>query len=114
MSNKPKYFGVYSGPSYFSYDSEYVMGFASLAQARHAFRSFYNGSVWYDEYRENADGLYVPWSIGRYSLTPGTSCEDLMYLYSAHEDPTPGTYFKSEEVNRVMTFGARGGIVVEK
>lgn len=50
MSNKPKYFGVYNGPSYGSHDADFMMGFTSLRQARIAFENFYYGSVTYDEY----------------------------------------------------------------
>jgi len=114
MSNKPKYFAMYHGPSYCSYNTEFVMGVSSLKNARWLFEQFYSGSVWSDEYHENADGFYVPWSLGRYSLTPGTSREDHMDLYYANENTTPGTYIMSQALVCRLMWGERGGIVVEK
>lgn len=114
MANKPKYFAVYGGPSYLSYDRESVMAFASLKDARHGFQSFYNGGIWHDEYILNPDGYYVPWRLGAYSRTPGTSERDWMDLYVVSENSTPGTYIMSEDIECRMMFGERGGIVVEK
>lgn len=112
--SKPKYFGIYSGPSYSSYDAERAMGFSSLKDARHAFQSFHTGGLSYDEYRLNADGCYVPWSMGTYDLTPGASAEDHMDLHVAIPGETPGTYDRCEEIECRMMFGERGGIVVER
>jgi len=114
MSNKPKYFAMYHGPSYYSYDTERVMAVPSLRVARDLFCSFYGGSVMYDEYRENADGFYVPWSVNGHSFTPGTSKEDYMDLYVAVENTLPGTYIMGQEIAYRLTWGERGGIVVEK
>jgi len=114
MSNKPKYFAMYHGPSYSSYDTEFVTGVSSLKQARFLFEQFYSGSVWSDEYRENGEGFYVPWFMGRYSLTPATTREDHMDLYVVHENTTPGTYILGQEIECRLMWGERGGIVVEK
>ena len=117
MSNKPKYFAMYHGLSYHSYtsyDTERVMAVPSLRVARDLFCSFYGGSAWYDEYQQNADGFYVPWSADRYSLTPATSREDYMDLYVAVENTLPGTYIMGQEIAYRLTWGERGGIVVEK
>lgn len=114
MAIKPKYFAIYGGPGYMSYDRESVMGFASLKDARRAFQAFYDGSVWHDEYIVNPDGYYVPWKMDTFSLTPGTSRHDWMDLYFVSENTTPGTYIMSEDLEVRMVFGERGGIVIEK
>jgi opacity protein-like surface antigen len=108
----PKYFGVYYGPSYHSYDRERMMGFASKEDARRVFDGFYSGSVRYDEYIENTDGYLVPWSMNEYSLTPGTCEEDFIDVYSAYPGDTPGTYTYGSVLYR-LSWGPRGGIVVE-
>lgn len=106
----PKYFGVYHGPSHYSYDHERMMGFASKEDARRVFNGFHSGSVRYDEYIENIDGYLVPWSMGEYSLTPGTCEGDFMDVYSAHPDDMPGTYTYGNMLYR-LSRGPRGGIV---
>lgn len=114
MNKKPKYFGLYHGPSYGGWESEYVMGFFSLEDAKHTFRQFWNGYSTHDEYRENADGFYVPWDMGKYSATPATTREDFMDLYSVGEAQHCGTYFMSDSVDVRLTWGPRNGIVVER
>lgn len=115
MSNKPKYFATYHGPSYnLMGDVERVMGFASLADAKDAFRSFYSGSVGYGEYQMNAEGFHVPWSMGQYVRTPATTLQDHMDLYMVLEDDVPGQYLMNDEIKYRLTWGPRGGIVVEK
>lgn len=115
VSNKPKYFGFYHGPSYgMTGDTDSMMGFTSLRHARQAFEGYYGGSVWADDYQLNPDGFYVPWRMGAYVLTPGTSREDWMDLYVAAENTTPGTYIMSQDIEYRLTWGERGGIVIEK
>lgn len=109
---KVKYLGVYTGASYFSYLTEYVMAFSSLAEAREAFRDFYDGHVRYDEYRENADGLYVLWERNKHSDTPGASEDDVLYVYAATADDEG--YLKEEYASFQISFGKRMGIRTEQ
>lgn len=115
MSDKPKYFATYHGPSYGSWDEgEYVMGFASLREAKDAFRCFNMGGVTYDEYLRNPQGLHVPWRMGEYSRTPATTRDDFMDLYTVVEDETPGQYLMTDSLEYRLSWGPRGGMVVEK
>lgn len=115
MVIKPKYFGFYHGPSYgMMGDDERTMAFTSLRHAREIFSGFYSGSVWQTEYQLNPDGFYVPWNLNDYVQTPGASREDWLDLYSAHENTTPGTYIMSQEIEYRLTWGERGGVVIEK
>lgn len=111
MSNY-KYFGTYQGPSYMSYHRDFAMGFKSLADAKRAFRSFQSGDVTYDEFRENPSGFYVPWSLGLWVRTPGTTEQDYMDL-CVGERRGEGQYAVSDTIQYRLTLGARGGVVVE-
>ncbi len=107
-----KYFGAYHGPSYGSLDSEYLMAFRSMADAKEAFRSFQSGWVAYDELYLNPDGLYVPWRTGAYVSTPGTTERDYMDLRIG-ELRDRGQYAVSDLVHYRLTLGPRGGVVIE-
>lgn len=108
-----KYFGIYSGPSYGGYDRDYMMAFRSIREAKAAFTEFQSGSLDYDEFYCNPDGFYVPWRVGQYSATPGTSDQDYMDLYAA-EKVGDGQYLVSEDVDIRIALGPRGGVVVER
>lgn len=111
MSNY-KYFGVYSGPSYGGLDRDYMMGFKSIADAKATFKSFQSGDVTYDEFRENGDGFYVPWNLGLWVRTHGTTEQDYMDLYVG-ERRGEGQYAVSDTIQYRITIGPRGGLVIE-
>lgn len=114
-SSKPKYFATYHGPSYGTWDaSEYMMGVASLKEAKDLFRQFHQGWVTYDEYLRSPDGLHVPWRMSEYVSTPATTREDRMEVYAVIEDDVPGRYLMNDDIEYWLTWGPRGGIVVEK
>lgn len=112
---KLKYMAVYHGPSYFSYDDEYVMGFTSLQQAKDAFLAFQSGGVSYKSMRQNEDGNYIEWEEYVHSLCPGTTEEDYMDVYHAQEcsGGLRGTYDKSSDPYYRISLGPRKGAVVE-
>lgn len=113
---KIKYLASYFGPSYFSYDQERMMGLASISEAKRTFLDFYGGSVVYQDMRQNADGLYVEWEQHAWSRTPGTSEQDVMYVYYAHEvldGSTRGTH-EINELAFVVGLGPRGGVILER
>lgn len=111
MSNY-KYFGTYNGPSYGGPDRDYLMGFRSLADAKRAFLSFQSGHVVYDEFYENPAGFYVPWNLGLWVRTSGTTESDYMDLY-AGEKRDEGQYIISDSIQYRLTLGVRGGVVVK-
>lgn len=113
-NRKPKYFGFYHGPSYGGWESEFAMGFSSLADAKHAFNAFWLGGATTDEYRMTNFGFHVPWDMATYSATPATSREDYMDLYSVTDTEWLGMYKMSDDIDYRLTWGTRGGIVVEK
>lgn len=115
MSNKPRYFAVYSGPSYGGWDGpEYVIGLSSLKEAKDLMRQFDSGYVTYDEYLRNPDGLHVPWRMREsFSLLGSTSWSDRMDVYEAIPVDVPGQYLMGDFVYR-LTYGERGGVKVEK
>lgn len=115
MFKKPKYFGSYTGPSYSSYDQDYAMGFSSLEDAKHVFRSFHSGSAYYDEYKRTPEGFYVPWEMRSYARTPATTTEDFMYLYGAEEvDFCRGMYSHQDGSDLRLVWGPRGGVKVDR
>ena len=111
--SKVRYFGIYNGASYSSWDREFVSGFRSLGDAEQHFIDFQSGEVWRDEHRENADGEYVLWSRNERSLTPATSETDYMDLYAAVATPY-GTYTMGQEPIYRLFRGERGGFKCER
>lgn len=110
--SKVKYLGSYNGPSYFSYDRDYMMGLESIQEAKDTFKDFYDGSVGYKSMRENADGLYIVWEEASYTRTPGTSEEDCLDVYYAIPEGSYGGYRIGEYAFR-LSFGPRRGIIKE-
>ena len=111
--SKVKYLGTYSGPSYYSYDREYAIGFDSLEAARDFFRCAQAGFAWVDEYRENEDSYYVLWSEYKCSEFPGTTDQDTLTLsHVTHRHK--GMVDMHEGASYQITRGPRGGAVLEK
>jgi hypothetical protein len=87
---------------------------SSLYSAMVSFRR--RNVMGYDDvntYRENFDGEYVPWEMGRRVEFPGTTDEDYMDVYYAVKDDNNGTYILGDWAYR-LTIGPRKGVRVEK
>lgn len=109
--NKPKYFATYHGPSYGSYDMEFMDAFGTISDAMQAMRNRQMGYDYPEEYRENGDGTMVLWNSTRRMDFPATTESDYMDLFTAIPNDD-GSYSVGEFVCR-LTVGPRGGIVVE-
>lgn len=105
-----KYMAQYSGPSYFGHDRDCLNGIASISDAKRYFQDFYDGRVSFETYRLNREGVYVPWESGT-SHTPATTREDRLWVYRA--EWIGDSYDVSEDHAFVLSFGPRGGVVME-
>ena len=111
--SKIRYFTQYSGPGYSSFDQEYMEAETSLYGAMVAFRR--KNVMGYDDvttFRENPEGLYVPWCSNRRVNYDGTTSEDYADLLYAVPDEH-GAYILGDWAYR-LTIGPRKGVRVEK
>lgn len=111
---KPKYFGVYYGPSYGSWSmAEEMDGFESIKEAKESMRERQRGGDVTNLYSRNADGHLVLWETSAGRDFPGTTNADYMDLHYATGNGD-GTYAHSEDIAYRITIGERGGIIAEK
>lgn len=107
-----KYFGQYLGHSYGSFDLEYMTAFSSIVEAKQFFEDFQSGAVTHQEFRMNAESLYVPWD--RISVfTPGVTDEDYVIVHGADRDNLGQYTVHAEPLFKVQR-GVHGATVVEK
>ena len=107
-----KYLVQYSGPSYSSWDQEYMDGETSLYAAMVSFRR--RNVMGYDDvntFRENPDGVHVAWELDKRVAFLGATDSDYMDVHYAI--PENGGYVLGDWAYR-LTFGPRKGVRAER